>query len=145
VVFGGGGVMPDVIVKPDTITTPEQDFIRAIATKQAVIYNTMFSYARELRPSLKPDFKVEPAWRDELYRRLTKADVKVDRKVYDAAEPYINRSLEQQLARLAFGDSAAFRRSIHEDRQLLTAIEYITKARSQRDMLALAAKESNNQ
>jgi carboxyl-terminal processing protease len=65
--------------------------------------------------------------------------------MYDAAEPLINRTLEQQLASLAFGDSAAFRRSIPDDRQLLTALEYIKKARSQRDMLALAARESNNQ
>ncbi len=145
VVLGGGGVTPDVLVKPDTITTPEQDFLRATATKSAVIYNTLYSYARELRPTVKSDFTVEPAWRDELYRRLTKADVKVDRKMYDAAEPYITRFLERQLATLAFGDSAAFRRSIPEDRQLLTAIEYIKKARTQREMLALAAKESNNQ
>ena len=142
---GGGGVTPDVLVKPDTITTPEQDFIRATATKAAAIYNTMYQYARELRPTVKSDFTVEAAWRDELYRRLTKAEVKVDRKMYDAAEPYITRSLESRLASIAFGDSAAFRRSIPEDRQLLTAIEYIKKARSQRDMLAMAARESNNQ
>jgi carboxyl-terminal processing protease len=145
VVLGGGGVTPDVLVKPDTLTTPEQDFVRATATKQAVIYNTIYQYVRELRTSVKSDFKVDQAWRDEIYQRLTKADVKVDRKLYDGAEPYITRYIEQRLATIAFGDSAAFRRSILEDRQLLTAIEYIKKARSQRDMLALAAKESNNQ
>ena len=145
VVLGGGGVTPDVIVKPDTITTPEQDFLRATATKQAVIYYTVYSYARDLKSSVKSDFQVTQEWRDELYRRLTQAEVKVDRKMYDLAEPYITRSLERQVATLAFGDSAAFRRSIPDDRQLLTALEYIKKARTQRDMLALAARESNNQ
>ena len=88
---------------------------------------------------------MQPAWREELFRRLVKADVKVDRKLYDGAQPYIDRTLERQLASLAFGDSAAFRRSIPDDRQLLTAIEYTKKARTQRDMLALAAREGNNQ
>ena len=145
VVLGGGGVTPDVLVKSDTITTPEADFVRTTATKAAVIYNQVFAYARELKGTVKYDFTVEPAWRDELYRRLVKADVKIDRKLYDGAQPYIDRTLERQVAILAFGDSAAFRRSIPDDRQLLTAIEYTKKARTQRDMLALAAKEGNNQ
>jgi carboxyl-terminal processing protease len=145
VVLGGGGVTPDVLVKSDTITTPEADFVRTTATKAAVIYNQVYAYARELKGTVKYDFTVQPAWRDELYRRLVKSDVKVDRKLYDGAQPYIDRTLERQIASLAFGDSAAFRRSIPDDRQLLTAIEYTKKAHSQRDMLALAAKEGNNQ
>lgn len=144
VVLGGGGVTPDVLVKPDTITTPEQDFLRSTATKSGVIYNTVYSYARELRSSVKPDFTVRPEWRDELYRRLVKADVKVDRKLFDGAEPYLSRYLERQISSIAFGDSAAFRRSVPDDRQLLTAIEYIKKARTQREMLTLAAKEASS-
>ena len=71
--------------------------------------------------------------------------MKVDRKLYDGAEPYIN-SLPgaADLPSIAFGDSAAFRRSVPEDRQLLTAIEYIKKARNQREMLTLAAKEASS-
>jgi carboxyl-terminal processing protease len=145
VVLGGGGVTPDVLVKPDTITTPELEFVRSTATKAAAIYTQVYGYARELKGEVKSDFTVTQAWRDELYRRLVAADVKVDRKMYDAAQPYIDRTLERYVATLAFGDSAAFRRSIPDDRQLLTALDYIKKARNQRDMLAMAAKESNNQ
>jgi carboxyl-terminal processing protease len=145
VVLGGGGVTPDVLVKPDTITTPELEFVRSTATKASVIYTQVYGYARELKGSVKSDFTVTQAWRDELYRRLVAADVKVDRKMYDAAQPYIDRTLERWVSTVAFGDSAAFRRSIPDDRQLLTALDYIKKARNQRDMLAMAAKESNNQ
>ena len=145
VVLGGGGVTPDVLVKPDTITTPEQEFVRSTATKAAVIYNQMYGFARELKSTVKNDFTVQPEWRDELYRRLVKADVKIDRKLYDDAQAYIDRSLERQISSIAFGDSAMFRRSVSDDRQLLTAIEYIRKAPNQRAMLAMAAKEGNNQ
>ncbi|HEX9892723.1 MAG TPA: S41 family peptidase, partial [Gemmatimonadales bacterium] len=146
VVFGGGGVTPDVVVKPDTITSPELEFLKAaVAPKQGIIYNTVYAYARELKNTVKPDFKVEPAWREELYNRLVKAEVKLDRAQYDAAEPLITRWLEERVARIAFGDSAWVRRALPEDRQLVTALDYLKKGRNQRELLAMAARESKNQ
>lgn len=138
VVYGGGGVTPDVIVKPDTITTPEQDYLRAVAAKQSTIYTLVYAYARELKGSVRPDFTIKPEWRDELFNRMVKADVKVDRALYDAAQPLIDRTLTLRIASLAFGDSAAFRRTVPDDRQLLTALEYLKKGRSQRELLAMA-------
>jgi carboxyl-terminal processing protease len=144
VVYGGGGVTPDVIVKPDTLSTVELEFLKAVAVKQGVIYNTVYAYARELRNSVKPDFTVQPAWRDELYNRLIKAEVKVDRKQFDAAEPLINRLLEERVTRIAFGDSAWVRRSVPEDQQLVTALDFLKKGRNQRELLAMAAREQGS-
>ena len=45
------------------------------------------------------------------------------------------------MASLAFGDSAVFRRTMDDDRQLLTAMDYLKKGKSQRALLAMAAKE----
>jgi hypothetical protein len=42
------------------------------------------------------------------------------------------------VASIAFGDSLAFRRNIDDDRQLLTALDYLKKGRTQRELLALA-------
>jgi carboxyl-terminal processing protease len=141
VVYGGGGVTPDVIVKPDTLSSAELELAKAIGSKQQVIYNTVYAYARELKSSVRPDFQVQQVWRDELYRRLLKADVKIDRKLWDAAPSLADRWLEERLSRIAFGDSAWARRAIPEDRQLVTALDYVKKGRSQRDLLALAARE----
>jgi len=140
-VMGGGGVVPDVIVKPDTITTPEQELFKAVGPKLSVAFTTVYAYARELKGSAKPDFVVTPQMRNELYNRLLKAEVKVDRKLFDAAEPLVNRWIETRLASMAFGDSTVFRRTMDDDRQLLTALDYLKKGRSQRELLALAAKE----
>ena len=141
-VYGGGGVTPDVAVKPDTITTPEQDLLKALGPKSGVVYTALYTYAREMKGNVRPDFVVQPEWRDELYTRLQKADVKVDRKLFDTAEPLINRWIEQRFASLAFGDSAAVRRGLDDDRQLLTALDYLKRGRTQRELLALAARES---
>ena len=140
-VMGGGGVVPDVIVRPDTITTPEQELFKAVGPKLSVAFTTVYAYARELKGSAKPDFVVTPQMRNELYNRLLKAEVKVERKTFDAAEPLVNRWIETRLASMAFGDSTVFRRTMDDDRQLLTALDYLKKGRSQRELLALAAKE----
>ncbi|HEX9755033.1 MAG TPA: S41 family peptidase [Gemmatimonadales bacterium] len=141
IVYGGGGITPDVIVRPDTLNDPEQEFLRALGPRYSLLHTTAFGYARELKTRVQPDFTVPDAWLDELYQRLQKANVKVDRGLYDGAAPYIRRILEQRVATLAFGDSAWFRRIVPEDRQLLTALEYLRKGRTQRELLALA---SNN-
>ena len=83
-----------------------------------------------------------PAWRDELYTRLKKKGVDVDRKLYDGATAQINRMLEQRVARLAFGDSTARRRSLDDDLQLQTALEILKKGQSQKELFALAPQFS---
>jgi carboxyl-terminal processing protease len=139
VVYGGGGVTPDVIVRPDTISSPEQEFLRVLGAKWSVLYNAVYSFARELKGTVPADFRVTPAWHDAIYQRLTQADVQIDRALYDGAAPYVTRMLEERVASLSFGDSAAFRRTIPEDLQLVTALDYLKRGKSQRDLLALAA------
>jgi len=65
--------------------------------------------------------------------------VTVDRKVYDAGAPYINRALDSRISGYAFGDSTAKRRQASEDRQLVKALEILKKSTTTKDLLALAA------
>jgi carboxyl-terminal processing protease len=138
VVYGGGGITPDVIVAEDTATTVEQEFAKAIAPKFPAVRSVLYNYAFELKKNVKPDFAVQPEWREELYRRLQAAKVTVDRKQYDAAAPLVNRWISQQVARLAFGDSTAFRRGIPDDPQLRKAMELLGKGQTQKDLFSLA-------
>jgi len=141
-VYGGGGVTPDVVVNPDTLTTAEQTLAKALAAKPQEVYTTVTTFARELKPRLTgPDFAVQPAWREEVYRRLEGAGVKVDRAVYDAGSRWIDRYIEQRVARVAYGDSTALRHSLDDDPQLRRAIELIQRGSSQRDLFAIATRE----
>ncbi len=141
IVYGGGAITPDVIVPEDTITTVEQEFVKSISPKLQLVYTTLTGYAMELKPSVSRDFQVTPAWRDELYRRLDAAGVKIDRKQYDAAQGYVDNLLEQRVSRIAFGDSTSKRRTIDDDAPLRKAMELLDKTQSQRDLFALAARE----
>jgi carboxyl-terminal processing protease len=140
IVYGGGGITPDVVVRGDTLSDAEQEFLRALGPKWPTMSNTLYAYALELKSRVRPDFTVPQAWLDELYDRLQRAEVPVERALYDQAAPYLTRLLEFRVAGLAFGDSAAFRRAVPQDRQLLTALEYLQKGRTQRELLALAAR-----
>jgi carboxyl-terminal processing protease len=139
IVYGGGGITPDVLVRDDTLTTAEQSFAKAIAPKSQEVYVTLADYALELSRGLTKDFVVQPQWRDELYRRIVAKGVTVDRTQYDAASRYVNRLLEQRVARVVGGDSTAKRRDLQFDAPLRRTIELMEKGSSQKDLFTLAA------
>ena len=91
VVYGGGAVTPDLFVQADTLTTPEQEFRKAMAPKSQEYYVALYDLAYELKSQVRPDFTVKPEWRTEFLGRLEKAGVKVDRKQWDAASTSLRR------------------------------------------------------
>jgi carboxyl-terminal processing protease len=141
VVYGGGAITPDIIVRPDTLTTAEQKVFNVFAPKTADVRAILMSYSLELKKTVKPDFVVSPAWREELYRRLQAKGVTVDHAQYEAAGSEIDRLLGNTVARLAFGDSTAKRRGVPEDNQLVHAIDVLKQSRSQGDLFAIAQRE----
>lgn len=143
-VYGGGAITPDLIVQPDTFSTVEQKFLKAIAPKNQDFYVVLYDYALELKPKVRPNFKVQPAWRDELYRRMQAKGIDVDRKLYDGASDYINQIIGQRVARFAFGDSAAERRFAPKDAQLRKALDLLSHGQSQKDLFALVAANNRN-
>jgi carboxyl-terminal processing protease len=142
VVYGGGGITPDIIIQPDTITTVEQSVAKALAPKAQEVYAALANYAVELKPTVKsPAFPAQPAWREEFYRRLQSAGVKLDKAQYDSAAPYIDRLIGNRVARLAFGDSTAQKRSFQDDSQLEKAFEVLRRGQSQKDLFVIAQRE----
>jgi carboxyl-terminal processing protease len=135
-VYGGGAITPDLIVRADTISTAEQEFFKAIASRNQEVYVALSDYALQLKDGVRPGFTVERSWRDELFRRLQAAGVIIDRSVYDAATPSIDRLLTNRVARLAFGDSTAKRMGLRDDAQLRKAIDLVKQSRTQQDLFA---------
>jgi carboxyl-terminal processing protease len=140
VVYGGGGITPDVIVSDDTLTAAEQQFTKAIAPKAQDFFTVLTDYSMELAKSAPSSFTVQPAWTNEFYSRLQAKGVTTDRKVYDDASRYVNRLLEQRVAHFAAGDSAAKRRDLPYDAPLRKAIDLLDKGGSQRELFASAGE-----
>jgi hypothetical protein len=77
-----------------------------------------------------------------LLRRLQAKGVLVERKDYDASSRYVDRLLEQRVARFAFGDSTAKRRDLPYDAPLRKAIDLLDKGTSQKELFAIASTEA---
>jgi carboxyl-terminal processing protease len=138
-IYGGGGITPDVVVNDDTLTTGELTLARALAPKGAQFFSLVSDLALENKSTLKPDFVLRPEWREELWKRLGGQGIKVDRAMWDAGQAYVDRTIENRFARVAFGDSTARRHDLRDDVQLIKALEYLRKAGgTQRQLMALA-------
>ncbi|HTE47326.1 MAG TPA: S41 family peptidase [Gemmatimonadaceae bacterium] len=138
VVYGGGGIRPDVVVADDTLLTDERNFLVAIAPKRQAINTVMQDYALELKATVARNFAVPPAWTTELMRRFAAADVKIEPKFDSTARTLLTHDLAHRVARLAFGDADAKARSVSEDHQLLRAIELLSHITTQAQLLAAA-------
>ena len=124
----------------DTITTKEQALARAMAAKSQQAYVELSRLALALKPEARSaTFEVTPAWRDSLYARFVRVGVAVDRAIFDAARPLVDRMIETRVASAAFGDSLAFRRTIPDDAQLVRALGLLKGVTTQRELVARAS------
>ena len=137
-VYGGGGISPDVIVTDDTLSTIEQQFLRAIAPKGQIVQSALDSYAFELKGTVARNFVPSPAWTTELTRRLQSRGVTFEPRFEAAATKLLGRELEHRVARMAFGEAVAKERELHNDRQLTKAMELLEKAATQRELFTVA-------
>jgi carboxyl-terminal processing protease len=135
VVYGGGGIVPDVLVRPDTLNTIEQEFIKSIAPKGQQVQTVLQGYSMELRSSVKPNFAVPEAWTAELRRRLSAAGVSVTPRLDSVGMAMLTDELARRVTRRAFGDAEAKRRDLADDRTLVRAIELLQKNRTQTELL----------
>ena len=144
VVYGGGGITPDVAMASDTVTTVEREYLRAAAPKGQAITGVLHNYALELKTRVRPDFTVSEAWLTELNRRLASAGAPIDPRHAQGAAQFYRRELEHQIARAAFGDVGAKRRELPYDRQLARAVELLRGAPSQEALFAAAEGPSRS-
>ena len=137
-VYGGGGITPDVLVSDDTLTTAEQVHLKALGAKILDVETTLRDYALELSRTVPKDFKPSTTWREELRRRVEARGVKTDSAQWHAAGRYYDRRIEYFTARYAMGDSAAKRRQLPYDQPLSKALELMGKGQTQKDLFSLA-------
>jgi carboxyl-terminal processing protease len=145
VIYGGGGITPDLVVKSDTLTTPEQKLMRELSPHSQQTYISLYDLALSVKDSVSPDFQVKPAWRARYFHDLTSAGVDVDSATYAAASDLVDHWMVQRIASLAFGDSTAFRRDIASDAQLEAALALLRSGHSMHELFALAEQRRSGQ
>ena len=136
VVYGGGAITPDLLIRPDTLSTAEQQFLRSLAPKAQQVVSVLTQYAFELKDKVKPGFAITPEWRAELKSRLVKEGVTLDPKFAAVQDVVLDRELAHRVSRRAFGDAATKKRELEQDNQLQKALEVLKKARSTKELFA---------
>lgn len=144
-VYAGGGIMPDLDIRPDTLSGVEQALVAAILPSSPDFSVVVFDFATEMKDSVDPEFAVRPEWRDDVYDRLVARGVELDREVYDAGATYMDWVLADQIGRLAFGDAYAMTRDVENDAVLVRAIDLIHEGGpAQGDLFAYLDRVKND-
>ncbi|MEX2109861.1 MAG: S41 family peptidase [Gemmatimonadaceae bacterium] len=142
IVYGGGGITPDVISGDTVRPLPEVNLMRALGANARQFRDAVTEYALHLKGRqaiASPDFEVTPAMRDEVWRRMAERGVDIPRSVFDEAEEMVSRFIASDIARYVFGGEAEFRRRAAVDRPLQKALELARGSRTEQDLLRKAA------
>jgi carboxyl-terminal processing protease len=141
VVRGGGGIVPDLIVRPDTLTDSEREFAKALGTNLPAYRDALTSFALDAKKTHRvtgENFKVTPDMRQQVYERLRSKGVKLTQAEFNGAGALIDEQLGYEITRYVFGRPAEFRRKAQDDRQMQTALGLLRKAQSPKQLMSLA-------
>lgn len=145
IVRGGGGIVPDVLMRKDTLTSEERDFVRVLGEHVPAYRDVLTSYALELKESgtlQSPDFEVTPAMRKQVQVRLRARGVEIADDVFEGAAALVDQQLGYEVARYVFGRPAEFERKARDDRQIQKALELLRNADTPGELLTLAAAQA---
>ncbi|MGH7570054.1 MAG: S41 family peptidase [Gemmatimonadales bacterium] len=145
IVFGGGGIRPDLFIAPDTFTTVERGFVRTLGGRFQEFRDVLATYALELKAGSRlpaPAFRVTDGMVDEVLRRLQGKGVTLPDSVLAGGRGVIAQEIGYEAARYVFGRPAEFRRRMGDDRQVQQALALARKARSPKELLSLATAQA---
>lgn len=134
-VYGGGGITPDVIVGDTVTPQPVQVLARTMGRNLSAYRDALSKLAQQQKRRMKSPG--DPVTREELnalYDDLVRRKVAPPRAVFDAAGPWIARSLGYEMTRVAFGADAEFLRRTQDDATLQRAMQVLQGARTPRDV-----------
>jgi carboxyl-terminal processing protease len=141
VVRGGGGIVPDLVIRPDSLSGAEKDFAKALGNHLPEYRDVLTSFALEAKKSgavKSESFTVTPEMRQQVYQQLRAKGIDLTPQVYDGASGLITEQLGYEMARYVFGRPAEFRRRAQDDKQLQTAMSLLRKAGTPRELMSLA-------
>ena len=136
-VYGGGGVMPDVVVKAEKLSEVSTQLL-----EQAFRKNAFFSYAVHYHgshPSLPKSFAPDDALMEE-FRTYLRQEKGIDfsDEAFDAEGDYVRDYLRYTLISQYHGEGVARQAVMEADLPLATAVELLNEADTLADLFRLA-------
>lgn len=138
---GGGGIVPDLWVLPDTLTASEFEAVEAIMHSGgnffAALRNWVLRYVQE-NPGLEPDFVITEADLLSFYEVMSERNLGVELQVIHRASRYLEYLLGNEVALQLWGDQGEFERKMVNDLQLQRALTLLRQADDMEELFELA-------
>lgn len=141
VVYGGGGIVPDLIVRPDTLTAPEREFYEAVSEAGTRYGDLLFRYGVDFvreNPDLEPDFVITEAMERQFYDMLRAEGIDVTWEQLQAASRLVDIHLGGEIAGAKWGQPGKAQRANRDDPLVRTAIDLLRQADSQQSLFSMA-------
>ncbi len=141
VVRGGGGIVPDMVVRLDSLTDTEREFAKALGANLPQYRDVLNALALEQKSAKKvtsESFTVTPDMRQRVFQRLKEKGVELTPAEFAKGGRLVDEQLGYEITRYVFGRPAEFRRRAADDRQLQTALDLLRHAQSPKELLGMA-------
>jgi carboxyl-terminal processing protease len=141
IVRGGGWIVPDIVIRSDTLTEGEREFAKALGANLPQYRDVLTGFALEQSSAGKvtsEKFTVTPEMRRRVLLRLNEKGVKLTPEEFGRGARLIDEQLGYEIARYVFGRPAEIRRRVGDDRQVQTALGLLRQAQSPKELLGLA-------
>lgn len=144
-VYGGGGIQPDILVHPDTLTTPEQQLRAAMFDAQVRLNDLSLRFAVDwvrAHPEARPT-RVTPQIRQAFVDYVQQeTEGVIDEVTLEEGSGLVDYQLGSQLATIAFDDEAGLRAQLERQREVQDAASMLRSASSPQQLIALAESGS---
>lgn len=140
-VYGGGGIHPDLVLMPDTLTSDERAYRMKTVSQLQQYINARLLFAVEFirtTPNLQPGFPVTVEMRNAFFQSLAKNNVAMDRATFDRAERLVASELGYEISYSKWGEQTARQRANAEDPQVAAAAALLRKASTPKSLFSLA-------
>src|SRR5665213_779646 len=141
VVYGGGGITPDLLVAPSDSLNGTRAFWRMIGADVPKFRDALTEIAlaaKAAKVERAPAFVVTDSLRQSLWTRIAAKGVRLDRARFDSASAVVDRLIGLEIARYSFGPEAEFRRRLADDRVVSAALDLSAGAPTELDLLRRA-------
>jgi len=149
VVYGGGGINPDIEIDQDFL----KDFEVAVE-RDGALFGFAVDYAAK-NADIPEDYQASDAdyaefkeflsGREKIGEYLEVFDLAYSDSLVDANSEFIKRGMRREVARRLHGPTAAYKVAIEADTQLHEALELFRKAKTLPELLALAEEWNDEQ
>jgi carboxyl-terminal processing protease len=127
IVYGGGGITPDVIIKHPKLSRTTQ-----LLEVRSAIFNYAVEYAAK-HPDLTKELTVTPAMVEEFVRHAVSKEIAPESDIREALQNaddrrFVERALKAEIVAAKFGYDASYPYRLQGDAQLDKALEVLPEA-----------------